>query len=159
MEYEYDSDRADRIYMPDIKESQSGYYSNQDKQPFYMTYPMIDYLNLNDRDEKDTDYLKRLYPKTMREIQKYVEDECDKMEYDGSVMFDEYPDKIMLRKIAKNIYEMVNYLEKENQVEANQFGYRYYGRNNWLNDIIEVLLLNEIYRRRCRYRNCRRWQW
>ena len=36
---------------------------------------------------------------------------------------------------------------------------RYPPRKNWLGDMIEVLLYQEMFRRRCRRRNCRRRYW
>lgn len=39
----------------------------------------------------------------IRKVQELVEEECDKMEYEGSLMFDEYPDRLMLRQICKRI--------------------------------------------------------
>ena len=44
--------------------------------------------------EADNSYLKYLYPKITRQISEFVEEECDKMEYEGSLMFDVFPDKI-----------------------------------------------------------------
>ena len=60
------------------------------KMPFYMVYPMQNvYLTEMDY-EKDKDRMKELYPKEARKIQQIVEEECDKMEYDGSLMFDHH---------------------------------------------------------------------
>lgn len=41
---------------------------------------------------KDRDYMKKMYPKMDREMVRWVEDVCDEEEYDGSCMYDEYPD-------------------------------------------------------------------
>lgn len=43
--------------------------------------------------EKDLDRMRELYPNEVKKIQKYVDEECDRMEYEGSLMFDEYPDE------------------------------------------------------------------
>lgn len=77
---------------------------NISKVPFYMAYPMKTVYMEELEYEKDMRKLKDLYPKEVRAIQEMVEDECDKMEYEGSLMFDEYPDKIMLNQIVKRIY-------------------------------------------------------
>ena len=53
--------------------------------------------------------MRHLYPNTAKLIQRAVEDECDKLEYDGSVMFDEYPDKTSLDRIIDRIYENERY--------------------------------------------------
>lgn len=190
------------------------------KMPFYMAYPMQTVYLEELEYEKDMQKLKDLYPKEVRSIQTMVEDECDKMEYDGSLMFDEYPDRMMLDRIVKRIYdgvsvtkteavdfeaeqyELVNmrgqYGEEQNilgQYEAEQYengmqaeelplegrlvaqrggpdrnrnpdwgrrpgwepGRNPSGKDNGLKNLIEVLLFNEMYQRRCRHRRCRRW--
>jgi hypothetical protein len=127
--------------------------------PYYRSYPIYDVISQSDDDRRDVDYIKRLYPKTFFKMQELVEEECDKMEYDGSLMYDEYPDKMLVGKICDNIYKEVKYIYEDN----NEFAAAQLGRpclnNGWCNDIIQILLLNEFYKRRCRRRNCRRWYW
>ena len=60
------------------------------KMPFYMSYPMQNLYLTEMEYEKDMERMKELYPKEVKTILSYVEDECDKMEYEGSLMFDEY---------------------------------------------------------------------
>lgn len=128
--------------------------------PYYMTYPMSDVMSQGDEDKRDVDYIRRLYPKTITKIQNLVEEECDKMEYDGSVMYDEYPDKLMLKKVCNNVYDNIKFMyEDNNGYAAVELG-RPCLNSGWCNDIIEILLYNELYKRRCRRRNCRRrWYW
>ena len=76
--------------------------------PFYMAYPMQTvYMEEMDY-ARDMQKLKDMYPKEVQEIQNIVEEECDKMEYDGSLMFDETPDRLMLRQITDRIYDAVS---------------------------------------------------
>lgn len=107
-------------------------------------YPhMYDFFDKNYADERDIVYLKNLYSGTVRQIQTIIEDECDKMEYNGSMMFDEYPDKLMLRMKCKNICDRVN--------DSNG-GVCPCGDERWMEDTVAVMLYNEMYRRRCRRR-------
>lgn len=134
--------------------------------------------------EKDKEYMKSLFPEKAKTIQALVEDECDKLEYEGSVMFDEYPDKLSLKKIGMDIYDKMNQekepeeeekMEEETQEEEDiymmNYGYHYRRpmppppkpckgpgpcRNNPVMDMIDILLFNEIYKRRCRHNRCRR---
>jgi hypothetical protein len=119
--------------------------------------PLYGYDNSMDLD-RDAEYMKQLYPRTAKSIQSEIDDECDKMEYDGSMMFDEYPDKTYLDKIIDRIYDKVKTIEEEPQVEINSL-YFYPPRRhqNYLRDIINIILLNEIFNRRRRYRGRRRW--
>ncbi len=82
--------------------------SNMNKMPFYMAYPMQTvYMEEMDY-ARDMQKMKDMYPKEVREIQDLVDEECDKMEYDGSLMFDETPDRLLLRQITDRIYDAVS---------------------------------------------------
>lgn len=151
--------------------------SEAPKMPFYMSYPMQNLYLTEMEYEKDMDRMKELYPKEVRRILDYVEDECDKMEYEGSLMFDEYPDRLMLEMVVDRIYDNVSNEGKD--VEAEQYWGgmqpppprgpgmpppppphrppRPHEPGNPVRNLIGVLLNNEMYRRRCRHRRCRRW--
>ena len=116
--------------------------------------------------DKDMQKLKEMYPDAAKEILPYIEEECDKMEYEGSVMFDEYPDRVMMGKIRNTIYDKVKDKyelpedgDKDEVLAMNrETRRRYPPRKNWLGDMIDVLLFQEMHRRRCRHRNCRGWR-
>jgi hypothetical protein len=86
-----------------------------------------------------------------------IEKECDHLEYDGSCMFDEYPDKVTLDQIIDRIYDRVKDFGEEPQVEASSL-YFYPPRRsyNHMRDIVTLLLLGEMLNRRRRYR-CRKY--
>ena len=96
--------------------------------------------------ETDNTYLKYLYPKITRQISEFVEEECDKMEYEGSLMFDLFPDKTALQLMAAGITEEF----KKKYPDA------YPDEGTLLRDMIEVVLFHEIMYRRNRYRNHKR---
>lgn len=134
--------------------------------PYYQAYgQMSDYYMEDQENERDMERIKEMYPDVAKNIAQHVEEECDKMEYEGSIMFDEVPDKIMMRRIAGMIYDKIKdqYVveETEDQDEAlmmNQEARRRYPpKKNWLSDFVEVMLYQEMHRRRCRRRGCRRW--
>lgn len=142
---------------------QSGGY----KIPFYMAYPMQDVYLSEIEYERDRERLKEMYPKEAKRIQRVVEEECDKMEYDGSLMFDEYPDRVMVQKLCDDIYNKV-YDNTTAEVETEQYRDRRLGggfpppppppprRDRGGRDLIEILLFDEMFRRRCRHNRCRR---
>ncbi len=137
------------------------------KMPFYMSYPMQNLYLTEMEYEKDMDRMKELYPREVKRILEYVEDECDKMEYEGSLMFDEYPDRLMLEMVVDRIHQKV--VDETGDVEVEQYrGETAFvenrppsphrpGQNDHLRNLIGVILNNEMYRRRCRHRRCRRW--
>lgn len=77
------------------------------KMPFYMTYPMQNIFLEEAEYERDMAQLKNMYPQEVRGIQSLVDEECDKMEYEGSLMFDEVPDRLMLRQVCDRIYRQM----------------------------------------------------
>lgn len=139
--------------------------TEQTPMPYYQAYGYPVAFMEEQENERDMQRLKEMYPEVARDILKFVEDECDKMEYEGSMMFDEQPDRVMLSRIRDGIYdkvkdnhELTETDDKDEVFVMNQETRRRYPPNkNWLNDLIEVLLFQEMYRRRCRHRNCRRW--
>lgn len=115
---------------------------------------------------EDARKLQSFYPRVAQEIQRHVEEECDKMEYEGSMMFDEYPDRLMIRRIADNIGEKMKDFSVEEalknpvSMEEEELSMQSEGRrrpfgNDGLGDFIQVMLLDEMHRRRCRHRRCR----
>ena len=112
------------------------------RMPFYMSYPMQNLYLTEMEYEKDMERMKELYPKEVTGILEAVEEECDKMEYEGSLMFDEYPDRFMTERIVEHSYEEISSEEKDKELICSLIG---------------VILSNEMYRRRCRHRRCRRW--
>lgn len=172
--YDYLADTNPIYYGMDKK----GYQAYQGGMEF-PTFTLYGYED-TEEDDKDWEYMKYMYPKVGKRVLKEIEEECDKLEYEGSCMFDQYPDRIRLGMITNNIYtrlrdldDKTEKLEAEN-VEASQRNRRQddcrygrcphwpsrrpdgYGRENWLRDLIEVMLYNEIVNRRRRRRNRRR---
>lgn len=150
------------------------------KLPYYMAYPMPLAYDDEKVERRDFEYMKSLYPSAAKKVLPYVEDECDRLEYQCSMMYDEYPDKLQLRMMSGRIYDNVMKHEKmfyENGYEdvAEQLQMEKQqaprpgrgepaqnrppqgtGRPNWLRDLIEVMLYQELYKRRCDNRRCRR---
>lgn len=54
---------------------------------------------------KDREYMKKMYPKQSRHFFEWIEDVCDEEEYDGSCMYDEYPDNAAVGRMVEKIYE------------------------------------------------------
>lgn len=87
-----------------------------------------------EEDLEDCDFIKSLYPSEFMEMQLQIEKICNELEYPGSMMFDVCPDKVRISKICKDICK-----------EHNEFDEK----------IIQTMLVNEMLRRRIRYRKCK----
>ncbi|MBQ9199135.1 MAG: hypothetical protein IJ141_03035 [Lachnospiraceae bacterium] len=98
------------------------------------------YLKDEEELERDREYLTNMYPSKARLIMVLIEDICDRLEYEGSPMFMEYPDKDTVRGMADKIYDKLKYKDDD----------------DCLRHLIEVMLCNEFYVRRCRYKRRRR---
>lgn len=115
--------------------------------------------------ERDMEYLQQLYPAVWRRLQAEVQEECDRLEYEGSCMFDQYPDRVTIDRIIRKIYDRVkdydefkNYeASKQNDVTASQIFYHPCPRCNWIEDFTRIMFLNEMGNRRRRYRSRRHW--
>ena len=126
--------------------------------------PEMPYYEDELEEDRDMERLLNLYPEIAREIMPFVEAECDKMEYEGSTMFDEYPDRTMISRITAGIYNQVKGRydppegdDRDETMAMNaETRRRYPPEKNWLSDLIEVLFLDEMFRRRRRRRNYRR---
>ena len=121
--------------------------------PFYMAYPFLLPLDQEQAQEKDLQVMKSFYSRRAARIQEKADRECDRMEYDGSMMFDEYPDKFMMEHLCRKIQQDV--LKEETcQGEQGSCGNR--REEEGLRDLIGVILFNEMFRRRSRHRRQKR---
>jgi hypothetical protein len=135
------SDEARRMDLnPKILHS----FPSQIPLPFYMTYP--GYLGAETEREilKDMEYLQQVYPGEVKRYQRRVAEILDKMDYEGSMIYDEYPDFGSLRRMVDSIMKILQNeedgLPEEQRTPAEKW--------NWLADMIQVLLCDEIYKRR-----------
>lgn len=67
---------------------------------------------------KDREYMKKMYPEQSRNLLPWVEDVCDEEEYDGSCMYDEYPDVLAVERMVQKAYERAGITEPEDWVKA-----------------------------------------
>ena len=105
----------------------------KDFYPFYTSYANPLLYRGEKKQEEEFFLMKSYYP-----------EECDLQDYEGSRLYDEYPDRFMLYHLGRKIVDEV---KSEADMEAMSDGL--------LGDLVEVLLFHEISRRRCRRRRCR----
>lgn len=103
------------------------------------TLPFNHFSLQNQLKKHDIEYLSTLYPYEISELKQLVANECDKMDYAGSMIYDECPDKVMFIKKCNDICELAN-CSCEYARKCNDKGF--------LKDLISVLLANEISSRR-----------
>lgn len=113
--------------------------------PFYASYGNPLLFAGEKVQEDEFNLMKSYYPEAARKIQEKVENECQLLDYEGSRLYDEYPDKYMLYRLSQRIQDDVR---PEMTAQGMAPGF--------LDDLVQVLLYQEISRRRCRRHRCRR---
>ena len=122
--------------------------------PFYMTYPMPMAYEDEDVMLRDLEYLQQMYPQDAKKYQKKIVSILDKMDYEGSMIYDDYPDQFMLYKLSRDITEMIKKDEIAEDITAQSEGDAVrepdLSPERWkqIGDLVQVLLFSEIYKRR-----------
>lgn len=100
--------------------------------PFYMTYPLPMYYQEEDSIIRDLEYLQQMYPAEAKRYQKMISSILDRLDYEGSMIYDEYPDKCSIGALTSSMLRVLQNEEEDPPTEG----------------MIQVLLCNEIYKRR-----------
>lgn len=142
-------------------------WAGSPQRPYFLRPDYDEILQEEKTSERDLRRLESMYPDSAKQMLPYVEEECDKMEYEGSPMYDEHPDLTTVYEAAERIYGQVSALfpeeadgqEEPEEVLSMQYrepGKKRPGRKNRMRELARVLLLQEMHHRRCRHRRCRR---
>lgn len=145
-------------------------YKNLNQIPMYPEYAYDDAEEI----DRDVEYMKGMYPQAVRAIQHEVDEECDKLEYEGSCMFDEFPCSEHLGIIVDAICDRIMSSNMEGmELSAEQYrspmgpfpgrpphrprpDFRPDGSPDWMRGLVSSLLFNEMLHRRRRFRRRRR---
>lgn len=193
-------------------------------QPYFMQPDYAQILEEQKIAERDLRMLQSMYPAAAKALLPYIEEACDRMEFEGSTMYDEHPDPTTMYRLVEqvrgqagetlagmveeyNLPDETRWEEDDLPGEAGQTDSNLPGEMRWMNgnlqgetrreesnlpgemqwtgenrrlgtedvfamqhrgpgrrrpgqswpdDLIRVLLLQEMYHRRCRHRGCRR---
>lgn len=114
--------------------------------PFYMTYP----TSLTQTDEnqmmRDLEYFQQLYPTGAKLLQREIRKVVDIMDYEGSLIYDEYPDRFAMQKLTRDILGKIR-LQLDEEME-NSEELEMMLRYENIEDYMYVLVLHEVWRRR-----------
>lgn len=121
--------------------------------PYALPGYMPVYMAQDTELEQDLQYLQEIFPEAARRYAAKVASVVDRLDYKGSMIYDEYPDRLRLQRLTENILEMIEKEEaqaRENTQGTNETdeadaapmerGYR--------QELIYVLLCYEIAKRR-----------
>lgn len=124
--------------------------------PFYMTYPLPFTYEEEDTVMRDLEYLQQMYPKTAKKYREVVHETLRIMDYEGSFIYDEFPDRLRLEQITDTIVEKIKSTQKkESPIEAVEkteetFDEAVELSEKWqmVKEIVQLVLFYEIYKRR-----------
>lgn len=117
--------------------------------PFYMAYPLPLYYQQEDSVTRDLEYLQQMYPTEAKKYQKIIAETLDRIDYEGSMIYDEYPDKWQIYRLTKTIVDKI----KKTQESQTEEGERQDTDWDQVTEFVQVLLSYEIYRKRHSNRN------
>ena len=104
-----------------------------------MAYPLPMYYQQEDSVTRDLEYLQQMYPSQAKKFQKKIAEMLDHIDYEGSMIYDEYPDKWQIYRLTQMIVEKIRQGDEEGAVEEDW---------NKTTEFVQILLCYEIYRRR-----------
>ncbi len=114
--------------------------------PFYLAYPNYPMYYDEYRRVQDLEYLQEMYPSTVKSYQKRINQVLDRIDYKGSMIYDEYPDRISLYKLASDITQLIikdmQNEDENNEITGDTANVEHIGT------IVQILLYYEIYKRR-----------
>ena len=121
--------------------------------PFYMAYPLPMYYQEEDTVTRDLEYLQQMYPSEAKHYQKIIAETLNQMDYEGSCIYDEYPDRWQLYRITQVIMDKIkrtDNMQKGNDTdEAEGEGCNTAEKPwEWIEEFVQVLLYYEIYKKR-----------
>ncbi len=118
--------------------------------PFYMTYPLPMYYEDENSIIRDLEYLQQMYPAQAKRYQKVISNILDKLDYEGSMIYDEFPDRWQLYKLSTDILDRIRREEETDKESDSENGGSEASLEKWkwTGDLIQILLFYEIYKRR-----------
>ncbi len=104
-----------------------------------MAYPMPLFYQEQDTVARDLEYLQEMYPMEAKRYQKVIAGILDRLDYEGSVIYDEYPDKWQIYRLTQVVVDQLKQNADAGQTDQ-----------DWdrTAEFVQVLLCGEIYKKR-----------
>ena len=112
--------------------------------PFYLYYSMPYFMKEEDSVLRDLEYLQEMYPRQAKNLQKRIVSVLDKLDYEGSMLYDEYPDKWQLYRLCDTVVDILKREEEEKESPEHITDEKW----EWIKDMVQLVLYYEIYKRR-----------
>ena len=145
--------------------------------PFYLSYPLP--YDTEEAVGREWEILNSWYSDEVLHMQEEVERACDELDYEGSWIYDEYPDRGRMEREQLKIQKRLLLRQEERNPLSQESGKGQGGlpqkngqrgilqedevsvetaarEKRGIGELLQVLWYNEVFRRRCRRRKCRR---
>lgn len=120
------------------------------KMPYYLANPIPELWDEEKMCKRDREYMRGIYPEVAKMLLPFIERECQRLEYDGSLIYDEYPDKILLRFMCNRIYNHAeDELYKQGMILDSE-------KKLWIRELLEVLVYQALCEKRASWRTKKR---
>lgn len=118
---------------------------------------------LEDRMLEDLEYLQQMYPTYARKYQSTINSFVDRMDYDGSFIYDQYPDKMSIGRMVTGVMAVIKANEEKENASADDDDRNrdvtektltehapWTEKEPWIRELVTVLMYYEILMRRKR---------
>ncbi len=118
-----------------------------------MSYPMPLFYQEQDTVSRDLEYLQEMYPAEAKKYQKVIAELLDRLDYEGSMIYDEYPDRWQIYRLTRIIVDKIRQADSDGDGGENEEAVK--TEKNWerMEEFVQVLLCYEIYKKRHTNRN------
>lgn len=138
--------------MPPGTISQCGsIYKGYGQQGITAVQPMF----LEDRILEDMEYLQQMYPTYAKRYQSVIKSAVDKVDYESSFIYDQYPDKFSIQRMALGVMEVIRTNEEKDSGEnggaaedALTEKAPWAEKEPWIRELVTVVMYYEILGRR-----------
>ena len=85
-----------------------------------MAYPMPLFYQEQDTVTRDLEYLQEMYPTEAKKYQKVIAEILDRLDYEGSMIYDEYPDKWQIYRLTQVVLDKLKQAENAEMPQSEQ---------------------------------------
>ena len=103
-----------------------------------------------DRILEDMEYLQQMYPSYAKKYQGVINSVVDKVDYSGSFIYDQYPDKTTLMRMVQSIMVIIKTNEDKTEELTPSESIPWEEKEPWIRELVTVLMYNDIIKRRQR---------
>lgn len=96
---------------------------------------------------EDLSYLQQMYPAYVRQLQSKINNMLNTMDFEGSMIYDQYPDKIQLERFLSSFLASLNNEQQDTSSDASD-GTQTPETDAHLKELITVLFYDELLKRR-----------